>query len=1418
LKRATKRRPRSETAPALVVESARRDAGGHRRWPPPVGGLSTAMGDKMATDAQLAALRDFAGPQFSDAELRRFLVRSSGNVDHAAELVLSEKPAAAAANRTTAGASSLPPAPSALPSAGGERGDDACGNPPTARTAAAASRPPPPLASDVKKAAWKVFYKANYAKAQASLGPDCTRAQVTARVADAWRDLAPHARDELYVEARDDLMRIAAERAADAVPASPLVAPPSAPKVPAAEGDHRAPSSARKVARTCVASDAPSSCAAVAAAAALPGKSDGADEPDAAVNVDAAGAAGENDAVIDVDADAGGGLGVDGNDGDAVMCVDSYPENASVAAWPKAFASRILACSMTVSGRGVVRAGQEVELVPCQGNIVRFSSNAREIGRLPSAVARYLAPALASGFVTSIARVVEAPHIARVLSTILVDVTLSMRKDIFQPPGFTSSPVAKGKAVRAGGGRGKGRGKGKGNGKGKGKGTGGAQGSGRGGAPGSADDGSEGIDLDRIAVENLLTHLHACEPSSRGPLTAAAPKDVPPVDGFVGEAGAEAYYDVVHGMDAESGVPEYVHPGQLLCSLREYQKVGVSWMRAREMHGNSRQGATDATLHPLWHRRSFPDGVDFYSNGTTGGMCLEPPSASQEGPYGGILADEMGLGKTVESIAVVVLDRLALDAALLLAAGEDKAGSAPGVGSDKGDNHAGAGAAALDSDAARTTIAGGAEQSGRKPAVRCSTAEDAAAAAESVDAPRACAGGRPGAKRAPTERGAGEGGADEDRADSGDDCAGAANSGVDDADCSSESDEADDVDDRDFVCETRVARAHVAQTPAGGRQGHGEAAEPCWIRSGDFSRRSSAYGRLHSLRGAEKTGKCASRRQGGTLLVVPMSMLGQWVSELEKHVEAGFLRCKTHHEQRGGPRELSVREADVVVTTYGVLASEAPGEDGDGKVVKEAGPLFQLEWRRAILDEAHSIKGRTTKNGKACFQLCAELRWCLTGSPIQNHVSDAQPLLQFLRVQPWSSWGFWQRGIVAKIESPDARLKAEAFSTLRSILSPITLRRLKSTTGRDGRPLVSLVQRTEEVVRLTPGAAELDFYETLHKKSKAKFNTFLAQGKVLNQWANVLELLLRLRQACCHPWLVFAASQADTNAMNDRASMYRLFASAGSAEYADKVLAEAGSSTCPICLSDVDDATAVKRCGHAACRACLDGVLAAEGGAAKCPICRAAIGSKADLVTLPRASGSRFPMDIQKDWQSSAKLDAILGELRRMEAARAASADGTAGKTVVMSQFTSFLDLVGTMLSRERIAHLRFDGTLTSRRRGEVLSAFAEDDERAAGAANVILVSLRAGNVGLNLVSASLCLLTDPSWNPMVDAQAAARVHRHGQTRAVTIKRLVVRDSVEERLLQVQERKLDMTEGALAAASKEDRRARIERMKLLFSR
>ena len=124
-------------------------------------------------------------------------------------------------------------------------------------------------------------------------------------------------------------------------------------------------------------------------------------------------------------------------------------------------------------------------------------------------------------------------------------------------------------------------------------------------------------------------------------------------------------------------------------------------------------------------------------------------------------------------------------------------------------------------------------------------------------------------------------------------------------------------------------------------------------------------------------------------------------------------------------------------------------------------------------------------------------------------------------------------------------------------------------------------------------------------------------------------------------------------------------------------------------------------------------------------------------------------------------------------------------KGLVFSQFTSFLAIVRERLDERGIVYEYLDGR--TKKREEHVRRFQEDPD-----VRLFLVSLKAGGVGLNLTAADYVFLLDPWWNPAVEAQAIDRSHRIGQTRAVTAYRFVSRGTVEEKVMELQQRKMEL--------------------------
>ena len=157
----------------------------------------------------------------------------------------------------------------------------------------------------------------------------------------------------------------------------------------------------------------------------------------------------------------------------------------------------------------------------------------------------------------------------------------------------------------------------------------------------------------------------------------------------------------------------------------------------------------------------------------------------------------------------------------------------------------------------------------------------------------------------------------------------------------------------------------------------------------------------------------------------------------------------------------------------------------------------------------------------------------------------------------------------------------------------------------------------------------------------------------------------------------------------------------------------------------------------------------------------------------------------------SAKVRAILETLAEIRDDPDRPPGTQPEQCVVFSQFTKFLDIIGPKIEAAGHTSLRLDGSQTLPKRAAVVGKFR------AGEARVLLVSLKAASLGLNLNCASRVILTDPWWNAAIEDQAIDRCHRIGQTREVKVIRLLINDTVENRIKELQERKKAIVSAAL---------------------
>ncbi|CAA2960840.1 helicase-like transcription factor CHR28 [Olea europaea subsp. europaea] len=593
------------------------------------------------------------------------------------------------------------------------------------------------------------------------------------------------------------------------------------------------------------------------------------------------------------------------------------------------------------------------------------------------------------------------------------------------------------------------------------------------------------------------------------------------------------------------------------------------------------------------------------------------------------------------------------------------------------------------------------------------------------------------------------------------------------------------------------------------------------------------------------------RPAAGTLVVCPASVLRQWARELDEKVTSeARLAVLVYH---GGSRTkdpAALAGYDVVVTTYSIVTNEVPKrplveEDDEeqkdlsryglssefsmnkkpkkssvkkslkkgGKEIdlpsfdSDCGTLARVKWSRVILDEAQTIKNHRTQVARACCSLRAKRRWCLSGTPIQNSIDEVFSYFRFLRYQPYDKL----KTFGTSIKFPISRNAVHGYKKLQVILRQIMLRRTKGTLI-DGEPIINLPPKTTHLTRVEFSTEERAFYNRLEAQSRSQFKAYAAAGTVNQNYANILLLLLRLRQACDHPLLVKGLSSDPVG--KESSDMAKRLPKELLVNLLK--LLEASLAICLVCKDPPENAV-VTMCGHVFCFQCVNEFLTGEDSTCPAPECKEQLG--ADVVyskpTLWRCISSDTDNDVpfssevdensmvlQKEYVSS-KIKAVLEILRSHCKPKTSSSASSSGKgyldsdtdgsekAIVFSQWTGMLNLVEESLKDSCISYRRLDGTMTLLARDRAVKDFNTIRE-----VSVMLMSLKAGNLGLNMVAACRVILLDLWWNPSTEDQAVDRAHRIGQTRAVTVSRLTIKDTVEDRILSLQDDKRKMIASA----------------------
>lgn len=582
-----------------------------------------------------------------------------------------------------------------------------------------------------------------------------------------------------------------------------------------------------------------------------------------------------------------------------------------------------------------------------------------------------------------------------------------------------------------------------------------------------------------------------------------------------------------------------------------------------------------------------------------------------------------------------------------------------------------------------------------------------------------------------------------------------------------------------------------------------------------------------------------------TLLVSPLSTITNWEEQISQHIQPGTLKCHVYHGCNRIKDIDKLAGFDLVITTYGSVASEFSKRSKKGKDT----PLEEINWFRIVLDEAHMIREQSTLQSKAICRLQAQRRWAVTGTPVQNRLDDLGALIKFLRIKPFDE----KRGFAQYILAPCKNADPEILPKLRLLVDSITLRRLKDR--------INLPARRDRIVRLNFDAEERQLYDVFAKNASDRVAVLTNQREKSlggRAYVHILQSILRLRLICAHGKellgeedlkIMAGLNKASAIELDDEEDDSKPVLSAKQAYDMFNLMKETNADTCALCQGKIGPSDAADTdgepkdetighmtpCFHILCNGCFRGYkkqleqASPDKRHADCLICH----QNTRLFFFPLRQGK-----VEEDENERAevknvakhakelgcyggphtKTKALIHDLLMSRAESEQHPDQPPIKSVVFSGWTSHLDLIQIALEDNGIAYCRLDGKMSRPARTAAMDLFRNDPS-----IPVILVSIMAGGLGLNLTTANKVFVMEPQYNPAAEAQAIDRVHRLGQKREVETVRYIMNDSFEEKMLELQDKKRKLAslsmdrEGGRATVGKEEAtRKRLEDLRSLF--
>ncbi|MCJ1252016.1 hypothetical protein MMC30_009254 [Trapelia coarctata] len=477
-----------------------------------------------------------------------------------------------------------------------------------------------------------------------------------------------------------------------------------------------------------------------------------------------------------------------------------------------------------------------------------------------------------------------------------------------------------------------------------------------------------------------------------------------------------------------------------------------------------------------------------------------------------------------------------------------------------------------------------------------------------------------------------------------------------------------------------------------------------------------------------------------TLLIAPKTLIQTWKDELQRHLKStDDLRFCVYYGKDRTKLLKELHRHDLVITTYSVVRLDWKASSAEPE---NRSTLYSVKWRRIVLDEAHIIREPTKSFARSVCALKAECRWGVTGTPIQNRLTDLYSLFKFLRCTPFDDVSVFNAHVTKNWR---ARSDPNSVAKLKTLVNCLSLRRPKTT--------VTLPARRDTAVPLEFNEQERKHYDKVKTSTKHKLASVCHENRSVTLM-NALQWVNELRHIC-------------TMGIKDRGAIQTLEEKARSkpawnqaaAQTRFDIFDEAGLARCSECSQDLASSlsseTDVEHVEEPRMEEFLDLL---------CSSCFLARSGARNFVKEVRAPYSATVVDANKVLSS-----------------------------VVFSGWTTTFDIIQPQLIDKGIRCVRLDGTSSASHRSRVIHAFRMNTD-----ISVLLATITCGGVGLDLTAASRAYIMEPQWNPMSESQALDRIHRLGQQKEVETIRYVMRESYEEQVLKLQKRKQELADLTLS--------------------